>query len=153
MGSPDAFASLLGLGWDIESYYVDGVSITYGSPGNRTHVYTYAAGIMEIATSSSCPCAGGTSPPDFIGSEYYCESGNPLSTWGVAEFYYADVLWDDQQCGGLEVTCCNPPNLPWFCKNFTNPITEDMEVRICLDEVPYNENVAIEFFELYILGE
>ena len=59
---------------------------------------------------------------------------------------------DRQQCGGLEVTCCNPPNLPWFCKTFPTPITDDLEVRICLDEAANNENVALEFFELYIQG-
>ena len=150
--TPDAFASVAGLGWDIERYYVDGVSITYGSPGNRTHVYTYAAGISEIASNSRCPCAGGASPAAFVGSDYYCESGNPLSTWVVPEFYYTDVLWDGQQCGGLEGTCCNISNLPWFCKTFRTPVSEDMEVRICLDEASGNENVALEFFELYIQG-
>ena len=156
--APDAFASVLELGWDIERYYVDGVSITCGSPGNRTHVYTYAAGLSEITPVygywySMCPCAGGYSPPAFVGSDYYCESGNPLSTWNSTGFYYADVLWDKQQCGGLEGTCCNPPNLSWFCKTFPNPISEDLEVRICLDQAASDENVAIEFFELYIQGK
>ena len=147
VGTPDAFFSQYEVGWDIERYYVDGVSITYGSPGNRHHVYTYAAG-----ASNMCPCAGGASPPAFVGSDYYCESGNPISSWSLTEFYYADVLWDGQQCDGLEVTCCNPPNLPWFCKTFPTPISENLEVRICLDQGAGDENVAIEFFELYVQG-
>ena len=70
MGSPDGFASLGSIAprlQGIEAAYVDGVSITYGSPGNRHHVYTYAAGISENSTStyplandSMFPCAGGT---------------------------------------------------------------------------------------------
>ena len=154
VGSPDAFSSVHGLGWKLESYYVDGVSITYGSPGNRHHVYTYAAGWNEYRTGiSPCPCAAGTPPPNFIGSDYYCESGNPGTTTDVSTFYYADVMWDGQLCRHDEVTCCDPPNLPWFCTTFPTPITENLEVRICLDESANNENVALQFFELYILSE
>ena len=153
VGSPDAFLSYVGYGWNIETYYVDGVSITYGSPGSRHHVYTYATGVSEFNSLASCPCAGGTSPPVFVGSDYYCESGNPSMTGDPKTFYYADVLWDRLLCRNNEVTCCDPPNIPWFCKTFPTPITENMEVRMCMDEGPYNENVALEFFELYILGE
>ena len=154
VGSPDAFRNALGLTWDIESWYVDGVSITYGSPGNRQHVYTYAAGIGEYMAGSSCPCAGGVpARSSIVGSDYYCESGNPFSTWDETTFYSADILWDGHLCRNAEATCCDPSIFPWFCKTFPNPITEDMEVRICLDEGLDNENVALEFFELYILGE
>ena len=151
--TPDAFRSFAGLGWNLETYYVDGVSITYGSPGNRNHVYTYAAGLTEFnIISSACPCAGGTSPPSFVGSDYYCESGNPHPIWNNG-FYYSDVLWDGQLCRNEEVTCCYPPNLPWFCKTFLTPVSGDLEVRICLDQAPYDENVALDFLELYMLSE
>ena len=153
VGSPDAFNSFAGYGWNLETYYVDGVSITYGSPGNRHHVYTYAAGVSEFNSLASCPCAGGTSPPHFVGSDYYCESGGATMPQGLGTFYYDDVLWDGQLCRNDEVTCCDPPNLPWFCKTFPTPVTEDMEVQICLDEILADENVALEFFELYIPGE
>ena len=94
VGTPDAFNSYAGLGRNLETYYVDGVSITYGSPGNRHHVYTYAAGNSEFASAYSCPCAGGTPPPSFVGSDYYC---NPLQV--VSDntmFFNTDVLWDGQ---------------------------------------------------------
>ena len=124
-------------------------AVTYGSPGNRQHVFTYAAGLVETSDGSSCPCTGGTNPPPFVVSDYYCESGNPGPGWN-GRFYTSDVLWDRQQCGGDESTCCDPPDLPWFCKTFPYPISEDLEVRICTDEALDNENVAIESFELYI---
>lgn len=154
VGTPDAFnkQSDSVLPTNIETYYVDGVSITYGSPGNRHHVYTYAAGLVETYTNSSCPCAGGVAPPQLVGSDYYCESGNPGPGFDETTFHYSDILWDKRQCGGLEVTCCNPPNLPWFCKTFPTPISEDLEVRICMDQPTYDENVGLEFFELYTLG-
>ena len=153
-GSPGAFNGNVGLGYNIEGYYVDGVTVTYGSPGKRHHVFTYTAGYRETPPhGGSCPCAGGNSSPSFVGSDYYCESGNPGPGAVGTDVYYSDVLWDGQQCGGNESTCCNPPDLPWFCKTFPTPISENLEVRICTDESVDNENVLIEFFELYIQGE
>ena len=153
IGTPDAFANNAGLGYNLETYYVDGVSVTYGSPGNRSHVYTYAVGFKETNDEISCPCTGGVPPPSFVGSDYYCESGNPGPSAIGNYVYSSDVLWDGQQCGGNESTCCNPPDLPWFCKTFPTPISEDLEVRICTDQDLNDENVAIESFELYIQGE
>ena len=43
IGSTDAFYNYISR--SIETYYVDGVTVTYGSPGSRNHVYTYAAGV------------------------------------------------------------------------------------------------------------
>ena len=154
IGSPDAFRKFNNtVEQSIETYYVDGVAVTYGSPGDRHHVYTYAAGLTETTGLAPCPCAGGYSPPLFVVSDYYCESGNLGPGWNETQMYSSDVLWDRQQCGGNEITCCNPPNLPWFCKTFPYPISKDLEVRICTDQNLDDENVAIESFELYIQGE
>ena len=148
--TPDGFRPAAA---SIETNYVDGISVTYGKPGSRNHVYTYNVGHEETSNGGSCPCAGGTGPPLFVGSDYYCESGNPGPGDVSLQMYSSDVLWDRQQCGGSEGTCCDPPNLPWFCKTFSTPISEDLEIRICMDEHGDNENVAIESFELYIQGE
>ena len=138
----------------IEDPYVDGISITYGSPGSRKHIFTYAAGYTEVnaghAQACSCPCTGGRAAPSFVGSDFYCESGNTGTAFVPNNLFSADVLWDGQECRSLETTCCNPPNLAWFCKTFPTPISGDMEVRICTDESLDNENVALEFFELFI---
>eukprot|EP00731_Ephydatia_muelleri_P020659 Em0013g386a len=152
IGSTDAFDNYKNIPLNIETYYVDGVTVTYGMAGNRHHVYTYAAGWSELNSSqSSCPCTGGgTPPPPLVGSDYYCESANPGPGYDYRKFYYSDVLWDRHQCGGNENMCCNPPDLPWFCKTFPTPISEDLEVRICTDEGLDTENVGIESFELYI---
>ena len=152
IGSPDAFFSSY-KPISIETYYGDGITVTYGPPGSRHHVHTYVAGLLETDDLSSCPCAQGVAPPQFVGSDYYCESGNPGPSFVVTQFYSSDVLWDRKQCGGNESTCCNPPDLPWFCKTFPTPISEDLEVRICTDQDVDDENVAIESFELYIQGE
>ena len=156
VGTPDAFArcgSPSGASNTIEDPYVDGISITYGPAGKRQHIFTYAAAPNEDRTAAChCPCSGGPAPPSFVRSDYYCESGNNPTSSGSAgaNLFYADPLWDGQQCGGGEVTCCNPPNLPWFCKTFPTPITDDLEIRLCTDEGLDNENIALEFYELYI---
>lgn len=136
----------------IEEAYVDGISITYGASGSRHHVFTYAASFVENTNLANCPCAGGSAPQSFVGSDYHCESGNPDESQkynGTAR-YYADPLWDGQQCGGNEATCCNKPNLPWFCKTLSEPVSDNLEVRICTDEGLANENVALDYFELFV---
>ena len=67
---------------DINSYYVDGVSITHGTP--RQHVWTLMAGLNQKGSSVyrdyQCPCHRGGSYSNiqsFIGNDWYCESGNP----------------------------------------------------------------------------
>ena len=147
--SPDAFYchSQRSCPTNIDNPYVDGVSITHGA-SPREHIWTYAAGILENA--HACPCTGGgASPPAFVGSDYYCESGLNSGSWNdVLELN--DPLWDGQGCGGLEGTCCDPPNLPWFCKELPEPTTDDLEFRICGDEVLSNEDTPIDLVQLYI---
>lgn len=60
--------------------YVDGVSITYGTP--REHIWTYAIGNTDKSNflprfATNCPCSQfpGHLPPSFVGTNYYCESG------------------------------------------------------------------------------
>ena len=61
----------------INGVYVDGVSITLGSP--RKHVWTYAVGSSDDYDyrCCNCPCDihSGPPPPAFVGNDYYCESG------------------------------------------------------------------------------
>ena len=147
--SPDGFErwTHCPLPCAIDDPYVDGVSITHGA-SPRKHIWTYAAG--HYANSPSCPCTGsGVSPPAFVGSDYYCEAGYNTVLWQPV-LYSNDTLWDGQDCGRLERTCCNPPNLPWFCKNLPEPTTDDLEFRICGDEPRTNEDVSIDLVELYI---
>ena len=51
---------------------------------------------------ANCLCiSGGASPPNFVGSDYYCESGLNAPPWRNA-LYSDDPLWDGQGCNGLE---------------------------------------------------
>ena len=141
VGGTDVFANQQR---SIDTGYVDGVSITYGS-SPRTHIWTYAAGLSEqlLVTSEtfSCPCVvAGSSftpqmPPSFVGNNYYCESGNPSSTFEHTDVlkYTSDPLWDGQQCEGQ---CCSDGRTPpWFSVTLANTTTDDIEVRICGTEM------------------
>ena len=148
VGTPDGFD---GKGRGIEGPYVDGISLTYGAAGARNHVFTYAVGWSETSSAPNpCPCATGPAPPAFVGSNYHCESGNPGPTYSYGIMYSQDPLWDGQQCGGGEGSCCSTQNLAWFCTQLSAPVSSDLEVRICMDEDIGNEDVAIEYLEVYV---
>ena len=126
----------------IDKSYVDGLSITYGSP--RHHVWTYAAG--HIGRCLCHPENHASPPPSFVGQHYYCD-GWPQSyshTW-----YPQYRLWDGEGCPAGN-TCCDPPNLPWFHRTLNAATTDDMEVRWCRDEAASNEDVGVELLEIYI---
>ena len=139
-GAPDAVQHGFGTN-DINSFYVDGLSLTRGNP--RQHMWTYMAGLKEDNSFQqgrfTCPCQTGSQQagnvPSFIGNDYYCESGNPVTPSGVAfELYTADPLWDGQQCNGLESPCCTSTTLPWFHKVLDSPTNDYIEARVCGDE-------------------
>ena len=141
----------------IDGNYVDGVSITYGTP--PTHLWTYAAGLQENSSSDhptlNCPCniQPGRTPPSFVGSNYYCESASlnhPHIPNQPIMWLTNDPLWDGMQCRGDEGPCCNPTGLPWFIRNIPTTTTATIKVRVCLDEASDNENIGIERLELYI---
>ena len=136
---------------DIDSFYVDGVSITYGS-NPRQHIWTYAGGWTEtLLVTSGCPCNSGSSAsplPSFVGNDYYCESGR-YSSWSPI-LYPEDPLWDGQNCNGPESTCCTNPNMPWFLKTFDEIISDDIELRMCSDEGIHNEDTPLDIIEIYV---
>ena len=83
----------------LDGVYVDGISITTGSP--RKHVCTYAVGLSDDYNypNVNCPCDKypGPDPPPYVGYHYYCESGN-AGTFDRFELY-KDPLWDGAGCG------------------------------------------------------
>ena len=147
IGSDDAFRASGSN--NIDSMYVDGISITYGK-NPRHHIWTYAAGAYQSGTAASCcPCTTkGQAPPAFVGSNYYCESGNPTSPW--SNVLYNDLLWDGKDCGAASASCCTDQRQPWFCSRLTSPIVGDLEMRVCTDEASNNEDIGLQSFEFYV---
>ena len=139
---------------DLNSYYVDGVSITHGSP--RHHVWTLIASGFEVLVDAldKCPCATGSAQQvqSFVGDHYFCESGFAgLFEMRQQQLYTSDPLWDGQSCGSTESPCCNVPGIPWFHRDYGNTTTTDyIELRVCGDEGTDNEDVPVSFYEIYV---
>ena len=135
----------------IDSPYVDGVSITHGSP--RKHIWTLAAGHSESLKNNvvACPCNNGATvkPAPFVRKDFYCESGFSQGTKN--HFASSDPLWDKKQCRGQEAPCCNRPLLPWFRKSIGYTTTDNIEMRLCSDEAINNENIGIDQYEFYVM--
>ena len=135
---------------DIDWWYVDGVSITRGSP--REHIWTFVNGHLETGTSKNdCPCneySKETRTPSFVGDHYYCESAT--SKHKAHTIYPYDPLWDGQDCNGAEVPCCTNPNLPFFVRTLPTPSYDDIELRICSSGGLPDEACGIDMIELYV---
>ena len=157
IGTPDAFN---GAGRSIDTYYMDGVSVTYDSP--RQHIWSFVGGVDERGSSGSthysgsiCPCVTGSTDrshiPSFVGQNYFCESG--ITQWDGRTFVFfgpnGDPLWDGQGCGPTS-SCCTFNSPPWFNVQLSSPTTDDIEVRICGDETNQNEDTPIQLMELYV---
>ena len=142
-GSPD----YIGTGGNIDSHYVEGISITYGSP--RQHLWTFIATIRENV--NHCPCSSGNSgaTPSFVGQDYFCESGNSGNGWSQT-LYSTDKLWDGFNCGSQEAECCNADGLPWFYRQLSSPTSDDIELRVCGDQGINDEDNPVESYEIYI---
>ena len=138
----------------IDSYYVDGVSLTYGVAGRRQHIWIFAAGLSEVTThwpDHGCPCDAQTNNrvPQFVANDYFCESGYNKAWSYNYTLYSDDILWDGQDCTSTS-TCCQFNNPPWFTKNLTSATTDDIELRICANHGNSKEDTALELIELYI---
>ncbi len=157
--SPDAVDSTIGGVQhhnDINSYYVDGVSVTRGSP--RQHIWTFMGGLKEDNSNANgvytCPCQTGSKQSNniqyFINNDYYCESGNPVQPSGFAPVLYtADPLWDGYKCRGLESDCCKS-SLPWFHKQLGVTTNDYIEVRVCADQSTADEDTPIDQLEIFV---
>ena len=126
---------------NINSPYIDGISLTYGNP--RKHIWSLLSG--RSSQETKCPC-GSSDPkpvPSFVGSNYYCEVG----------CYYlctSDPLWDGKGCGSTETTCCERTLIPWFYRSFGYSTTDNIEMRACCDQGTSNEDALFGQYEIYV---
>ena len=136
------------VGSDINGYYIDGISLTHGSP--RKHIWSFIGGLRENHNPSRCPCgtSGSITAPSFVDTNYYCESGNPNIQDN--KYYSTDPLWDGQGCGSVEGPCCTRSRIPWFHKQLGYSTTDSIEMRLCCDEGTSNEDVPFNLVEIYI---
>ena len=127
----------------IETVYVDGVSITHGSP--RQHVWSFVAGVL-------CPCPH-PGAPSFVGNDYFCDRGTDVDTrpCGVIQndLLIDHPLWDGGGCSPTGA-CCEINDPPWFCTTLPQPTTDDIEVRICADQHLGDEEVTVGQIEIFV---
>ena len=116
-GTPDAICPSC----TIDTHYVDGISVTYLSSSGRQHIWTFIA--EQLHSHSRCPCRNDNQiqTPSFVGNDYYCEV-EPVIHRGTTP------LWEGEGCTAAfasNAPCCENPNLPWFCREFDQPIVTD----------------------------
>ena len=135
----------------IDELYVEGASLTHGQ-NPRNHIWTFAAAVGEAYSNyQACPCTKTNIPytgrvPPFIGEDF-CDTGS-RTTW-APRYYLEDPLWDGAGCGPTS-TCCEFNTPPWFCKELPQPTTDDIELRLCVDQAVANEDVLLEQYEIFV---
>ena len=136
---------------NINNAYIDGVSITRGSP--RQHVWSYIAGHQSnINAAYTCPCNDGATStvPSFVGEHYYCESGTDSGP-SKSQVYTTDPLWDGNNCLSYETPCCTGTGLPWFFRDYGNAtITDYIELRVCGTAGWSDEDTPVQLYEIYV---
>ena len=133
--------------------YVDGLSLTHGSP--RTHIWTFASGLFNGTGGNSysnfrCPCDPGNTygSPPFVGDDYFCDSVATVNNWyGPYRFYPDNALWDGQD---LLNPCFGNNNPPWFNRTLRAPTTDDIEIRLCLTDPSSISNIGVNLLEVYV---
>ena len=151
--TPDAFDPWPRGHNTIDTYYVDGVSITHGSP--RRHLWTYAAGVSELYSLEHvrCPCARSnpnvrSHVPSFVGEHFYCESGFSGTTYHN-RVVWEDPLWDGQNCVAPGNKCCE--RYGWFHRDVSSS-TDDIELRICADGgISSDEDTLVNHYEFWVM--
>ena len=147
-GTTDAFLYYHQMEPSIDSYFLDGIVLTYGSP--RYHIWSFAAGYNQYTSNKNgCPCNSGQfsgTVPQYIKSYYFCDSRSNLTSHWI--YNVNEPLWDGAGC--IRGSCCEFNSPPWFCKDLPHPTSEDIELRLCLSDSTSNEDVAFEMVEIYV---
>ena len=141
-------------GFSIDTYYIDGISVTHGqSP--RKHIWTFVAGFSDLNNYISCPCGSSkkATVPPYIGNNYFCETGTTGWPYSQDRDWTTDAndpLWDGEGCRQGNICECTLHNPPWFMANLSDSTTDNIEVRNCGYEGTRNKNVGIELIEIYV---
>ena len=136
-GSTDAYsiAERRSSNLDIDSNYVDGISLTYGMTP-RQHIWTFAVGHSNCENS-----------PSFVHNDDYC--GNIDTASSCNSDNKNIIRWNRGSCG-TQSQCCSLNNPTQFYKQLPQPTTDDIEMRLCRDEQASNENIFINKIDIYV---
>ena len=64
-------------------------------------------------------------------------------------YFVDDPVWDGDGCSS-DNNCCSEPSLPWFYRQIPLTASQDIETRICRDQISDNEDVLIGELQLYV---
>lgn len=143
-GTPDIEDSHFDRGLD--EPYVDGVSLTYGSP--RNHIWSFIGYTSDAFPNCPCSTDPQRSTPDYIGENYFCESGTSSET-DFSLTFVDDPIWDGLDCAKTQTPgCCNRGE--WFYREFPLPVSNAIELRVCTDSNIADEDIGIQLVELYV---
>ena len=83
-GRPVGFFPNFVYDYELEEYYVDGVSLTHGAGESQQHIWTFVAALYETGSIPGYACSCSNTDvswpyevPEFVGDDYFCDSGNP----------------------------------------------------------------------------
>ncbi len=143
---------------EITQAYMDGLSLTHGPADSRQHIWSFASAAYDVANSYNsrinCRCTNineeGTYPlPDFVGNDYFCDTGNPGPGRNLEQFFADDPLWDGAGCPSTS-TCCQFNTPPYFCKALPQSTSDDIEIRLMLNAARSNEDVIVSLLDMYV---
>ena len=140
----------------ISDPYIDGISLTYGSPDNRAHIWSFASQYSTTGdpTARHCYCrtnSDKSKQPSFVHDNYFCDTGVPSDeTQPKYNVVYSNrPLWDS--CGSGDLACCSPSASvpPWFYREIGETCS-DIEMRVCTSQGGNDEDVFIKEMEIYV---
>ena len=141
--SLDAFRRFIFGQNTIEGNYLDGVSVTHGVSGSRTHIWTFGAGHGTAHGPPRCPCDNSDRsiaplPPAEVGDNWFCDRADEV-----------DHIWTGENCM-TNNPCCSFHNPPYFSVQLPSATTDRIELRICIDQSHGDETVLVLFAEIYV---
>ena len=136
-------------GRSLREWLVDGISLyTYGQ---SQHIWSFVVGKDEISSDISvCPCNAGFSGTvdATVDQDYFCDTGSENPSQQNTS-YSGDPLRDGEGCGSRS-TCCRFNSPPWFCKQLSQPTTDNIELKMCGYNPFTNEDTPLEIVEIYV---
>ena len=147
-GSPDAFSGRNTFGG------MDGITFSYGNSSSQYFLWAYAAGVADKKDRADCPCSTvpGDAAPSKFGSYYYCDTGNPGNS-SQNRWFTEKVLWSEEGCPATS-TCCNDPNLPYFCRTDLDVQktrnADRFVVTMRFSDAAASEDIGITKLEIYV---
>ena len=130
------------------SYHMDGIRLTHGT--SQSHIWSFIA--SQYASHGYCPCSSSPSVsiPSYVGSDYYCESGETSGKIDLDRLRTSDRLWDGKNCQSGEEACCKRSLIPWFHKKLGYTTNDYIEMRFCFNDGTHNEDSPVEEYEIYV---